>query len=65
MPLARLIYARSATSVALGLRHGESLADQCREALESCLAAGGLQRWRGDLHRVTPNASYHNLSGVI
>lgn len=50
--------------IALGLKHGEAYADTCSEALENALSAGGLKRWRGDLHRVTPNQSYHNLAGV-
>lgn len=51
--------------IALGLTGGEARKDTCSEALENCLAAGGLDRWRGDLHRVTPNQSYHNTCGVV
>ena len=49
---------------ALGLSHGEDRADHCSEAAETFLAACGLRRWRGDLHRVSPNQSYHNTCGV-
>lgn len=49
----------------IGLKHGQNSADHCSEAAETFLEACGLKRWRGDLHRVSPNQSFHNLHGVI
>ncbi len=50
----------------LGLRSSEQRADMCSEVAENFLAAMGcVPRWRGAMHLVTPNASFHNLAGVI
>lgn len=38
---------------------------QCTELVESTLAWAGLQRWRGQLHLITPNMSFANRCGGV
>jgi hypothetical protein len=48
-----------------GLRSSQNGADHCGELVENALRDWGcVPRWREDHHRISPNASFNNLSGV-
>lgn len=57
-----------ATGTVIGMAFGLRMSnkgDHCIEIVENFLAECGLRRWRGDLHLIKPNASYHNTAGVL